>query len=101
MLFKVTLKASLKAFGINPETWEHSAQDGANWRSPAHKGSKTCEANRTAAAEQQRQAKKARASDTLPHVPVIPCPYCQRTFLALVSPLRTHRQTQPPRPLDD
>ena len=59
-----------------------------------------CEANRTAAAEQRRQARKARASNPQDDVPLIPCPNCQRTFCArigLVSHLRTH-QIQPDYP---
>ena len=38
--FWASLKASLGAFGINPDTWEQAAQDRANWRSSVHKGSK-------------------------------------------------------------
>ena len=77
--------------------------DRAMWRSAVHKGSKICEANRTAAAEQRRQARKARASNPQADVPLIPCPNCQRTFRArigLVSHLRTH-QIQPQLPRDD
>ena len=75
----------------------------AKWRSSVHKGSKICEANRTAAAEQRRQARKARDSNPQEDVPLIPCPNCQRTFRArigLVSHLRTH-QIQPQLPPDD
>ena len=57
--FKETLKTSLKAFAITPDSWEQTAMDRAKWRSSVHKGSKICEANRTAAAEQRRQARKA------------------------------------------
>ena len=55
--FQATLKVSPRALGITPDTWEPSAQDRANWRS-IHKGTLTREANRTAAAEQQRQGRK-------------------------------------------
>ena len=79
--FKDNLNISVKAFAINPITWEHTAKDCAEWRPSLYKGAATCEANRTAAAEQQRQARKSRASYPLtPHVAPIPCPHCQRTF---------------------
>ena len=100
--FKDTLKTSLKAFAITPDSWEQTAMDRAMWRSSVHKGSKICEANRTAAAEQRRQSRKARASNPQDDVPLIPCPNCQRTFRArtgLVSHLRTH-QIQPRLPPD-
>ena len=61
--FKDTLKPSLKAFAITPDSWEQTAMDRAKWRSSVFKGSKICEANRTVAAEQRRQARKARASN--------------------------------------
>ena len=79
--FKDTLKTSLKAFAITPDSWEQTAMDRAKWRSSVHKGSNICEANRTAAAEQRRQARKARASNPQDDVPLIPCPNCQRTSL--------------------
>ena len=96
--FKDTLKISVKAFAINPNTWEH-----IGWHSSLYKGGATCEANRTAAVEQRRQAKNSRASDPMtPHAAPIPCPHCQRTFQIadwpLFSHLRTHRSTQPAQP---
>ena len=80
--FKDTLKTSLKAFAITPDSWEQTAMDRAMWRSSVHKGSKICEANRTAAAEQRRQARKApsqqssrwRPPHTLSQLPTyLPC----------------------------
>ncbi|XP_070203044.1 uncharacterized protein [Littorina saxatilis] len=102
--FKDTLKASLKAFSINPDTWEKSALDRATWRSSIHKGAKMCEASRTTAAELMRQTRKARAINPPGDVPLVPCPFCVRTFRArigLVSHLRTHRTSQPQQPPDD
>ena len=103
--FKDTIKKiSLKAFGINLDTFKQSAEDRAKRRSSIHKGSTTCEANRAAAAEQRGQARQARASDPLPDVPAIPCPYCQRTFpawIGLVGHLRNHSQIKPQPPLND
>lgn len=37
-----TLKISLKAFGIHPDTREQLAEDWAKWRSFFHKGCTTC-----------------------------------------------------------
>lgn len=93
--FRDTLKVSLKAFDINPDSWEESAVDRDKWRAAVHKGAKLCEANRTAAAVQKRQARKSRANK-LPDndMPVFVCPNCQRTFRAqigLFSHLRIHR----------
>ena len=41
--FKDTLKASLKAFSINPDTWEEAATDRPGWRSLTLKGAVNCE----------------------------------------------------------
>ena len=91
--FKDSLKASLKAFDICPDAWEIAAQDRSCWRTSVQKGAKDCEANRTAAAVQRRQARKDSANSS-PAAATIPCPHCQRTFRAqigLISHLRTHR----------
>jgi len=77
--FRDTLKASLKAFDINHNTWEQTAQDRGVWRSAVHKGAKTHEANRIAAAEKRRQARKNSANTPMPPA-TIPCPHCPRTF---------------------
>lgn len=56
--FKNSLKASLTAFGINPDSWEAAAaQDRCRWRAAVHQGAKSCDANRTTAAEQRWQAR--------------------------------------------
>ena len=97
--YKDSLKASLKAFNINPDSWEAAAQDRSGWRAAVHEGAKSCEANRTSAAEQRRQARKNSAKD--PTAATIPCPRCPRLFRAkigLTSHLRTHRSGQPPPP---
>lgn len=97
--FKDSLKASLKAFSINPDSWEVAAQDRCGWRAAVHEGAKSCEANRTSAAEQRRQVRKDSAKD--PAAATIPCPYSPRLFRArigLTSHLCTHRPGQPPPP---
>ena len=96
--FKDTLKASAKAFNINEATWEQTAQDRGKWRAAVRKGAKTCEANRTAEAEQRRRVRKENASRP-PTAATIPCPHCQRTFRArigLTSHLRTHQDRNQP-----
>ncbi|XP_014784914.1 uncharacterized protein LOC106879749 [Octopus bimaculoides] len=61
--FKDILKASLKAFNIDHDTWEQSALDRERWRSAVHKGANTRETNRIAGAEYRRQARKNRANN--------------------------------------
>ncbi|KAL8612344.1 hypothetical protein ACOMHN_020163 [Nucella lapillus] len=60
---KDTLKSSRKPFYINPDTCEHAAVDRSARRSVIFKGAMTCEATRTAVAEQRRLARKARAME--------------------------------------
>ena len=87
--FKDNLKISVKAFAINPNTWEHAAQDRVEWFSTRYKGAATCEANRTAAAEQRRLARKSRASDPLNQRP--PEPATPRQHMWLPPPVHTAR----------
>src|SRR5579871_3515681 len=90
--YKDTLKISLKAFGIKHDTWEDTARNRATWRLAIQKGATSCEASRTAAAQQRRLDRKARA-DNIPTTAGIPCPHCSRIFRArigLISHLRTH-----------
>ena len=100
--FKDTLKTSLKAFGINPASWEQAAADRSGWRAAVHDGARRHESNRKAAAEDRRQERK---NATKPRAPAtIPCPHCRRTFQAqigLISHLRTHRKLQPPPPIKE
>ena len=64
--FKDTLKASLKAFSINPDTWEEAATDRPGWRSLTHKGAVKCEEKHTLVAEERRLTRKLRASTVDP-----------------------------------
>ena len=89
---KDTLKASLKAFSINPDTWEEAVTDRPGWRSLTHKGAVNCEEKRTLVAEERRLTRKLRAITVNPG-DSLPCPNCNRTFRArigLTSHLRTH-----------
>ena len=92
--FKDTLKASLKAFGINPASWEQTAADRSKWRAAVHDGARRHESDKKAAAETRRQERKNKAMQ--PQAPAtIPCPNCNRRFQAqigLISHLRTHQK---------
>ena len=83
---------SLRAFGIDPNSWEMDAQNRSAWRSSLYKGSERYEDDRTAAAVRRRQERKARALAPRTSQDInIPCPHCNRTFRAqigLISHLR-------------
>lgn len=92
--YKDTLKSSLKAFEISPDTWEECALDRNAWRASLRKGAAGYETSRRITAERKRQVRKSRESiSSLGEY--IPCPYCPRRFQArigLISHLRTHQQ---------
>ena len=92
--YKDTLKVSLKAFGINPTTWEKEAANRTKWRALVHGGARQHEATTIITAQRRRQERKENASR--PQAPgTIPCPHCSRNFRAqigLTSHLRTHRK---------
>lgn len=90
-----TLKASLRAFDINLDTWGESALDRDKWCAAVEKGPKLCEA-RTAVVVQERQARKLWANSLPDTVPLTVCPHCQRSIrpqIGLYSHPYTHRQT--------
>ena len=92
--FKDCLRSSLKAFSLNVDTWEETAQDRTRWRSAVHRGSLQCEARRATLAKQKRAARKARAKD--PQLPAtFSCPSCGRLFRARIG-LTSHLRTHPP-----
>ena len=95
--YKDTLKASLKCCGINPDTWEITAQDRSAWRTVAMSGVSGYEASRVDKQRQKRQRRKGTSTTT--HQPAPPptfaCPHCTRLFRAkigLISHLRTHKR---------
>ena len=53
--FKDSLKASLKAFGINHVTWEQTASERSKWRAAVHSGARRHELTTKTAAERRRQ----------------------------------------------
>ena len=98
--FKDSLKASLKAFDINPDSWEQEAQDRSGWRGALYAGGESHEEKRLETAVTKRNARKERASRP-PVDACIPCPHCNRMFRAqigLISHLRTHKTVTTPLP---
>ena len=92
--YKDTLKASLKAFGINHVTWEQTASERSKWRAAVQSGARRHELSLKTTAERRRKERKEKALQ--PQAPAtIPCPHCSRLFQAqigLISHLRTHRK---------
>ena len=60
--FKDTLKASLKDFGIDHNSWETTAQNRAAWRGVINKGAAAYDSRRLDAAKSKRATRKSRAS---------------------------------------
>ena len=60
--FKDTLKASLKDFGIDHNSWETTAQNRAAWRRAINKGAAAYESRRLETAKSKRATRKSRAS---------------------------------------
>ena len=95
--YKDTLKASLKDFNIQTESWEQIVQDRAKWRGLIRRGASEYEAKRISEAEQKRAQRKARAkaSPTELSCSDLCCSICNRQFrarISLISHLRTHKQ---------
>uniref|UniRef100_A0A0L8I1Z2 C2H2-type domain-containing protein n=1 Tax=Octopus bimaculoides TaxID=37653 RepID=A0A0L8I1Z2_OCTBM len=91
--FKDSLKVSLKAFKIDPSSWEQTALDRTKWRAAVHNGARQCESDKKAASEKRKQNRKNNALKPLAPA-TIPCLYCSRSFQArigLINHLRTHR----------
>ena len=97
--FKDTLKASLKDFGIDHNSWETLAQDRSEWQGAIRKGAAAYEAQRIKTAKLKRSSRKSRANgNPLPQAASgLTCPHCSRTFMArigLISHIRTHPTLQ-------
>ena len=91
-----TLKASLKNFNIQTESWEQISQDRTKWRGLIRKGAGDYEANAFSEAEQKRAQRKARAkaSSTELSSSDLSCSICNRQCRAkigLISHLITHK----------
>ena len=73
--YKDCLKASLKAFRIDPATWELAASDRSNWRTTIHSGAMAHEADRSQSQKQRREERKKRNDTLSPSRATIPCPH--------------------------
>ena len=78
--YKDTLKASLKDFNIQRESWEQIAQDRAKWRGLIRRGASEYEEKRIIEAEQKRTQRKARAKSSLKELSCsdLCCSICNR-----------------------
>ena len=89
--YKDTLKASLKDFNIQTESWDRT-----KWRGRIKRGAGEYEAKRISEAEQKRAQRKARAKASPTELSSwdLSCSICNRQFRAkigLISHLRTHK----------
>ena len=94
--FKDTLKAGMKDFGIDPDSWEDKAANRSSWRSSVNRGAKKYEKARIKDAKQKRALRKTRASSTDSQIGSLTCTVCNRNFthrLGLFSHSRTHSKT--------
>ena len=94
--YKDTLKASLKNFNINPDTWENLAAIRTAWRSEIRRGATQHENIRIKKAEDKRAERKNRmyTESSIPNSTDFVCHTCQRHFRArigLISHTRTHQ----------
>ena len=94
--YKDTLKASLKNFNIDPDTWENLAAIRTTWRSEIRRGATQYENTMIKKAEDKRAERKNRmyTESTIPNNTDIVCQTCQRHFrarIALISHTRTHQ----------
>ncbi len=93
--YKDTLKATLKSWGLDPETWEADTQHCFISRISVKHGVAEFETHHIHGAEQKHQLCKSRIScRPLPSQPsTVTCPYCNRLFchrIGLISHLHTH-----------
>ena len=91
-----TLKASLKNFNINPDTWENLAAIRTTWCSEIQRAATQYENIRMKKAEDKRAERKNRmyTESTIPNSTDFVCQTCQRYFRArigLISHTRTHQ----------
>ena len=90
------LKASLKNFNINPDTWENLAATRTAWRSEIRRGATQYKNIRIKKAEDKRAERKNRmyTESSIPNSTDFVCQTCQRHFRArigLISHTRTHQ----------
>ena len=84
--YKDTLKASLKNFNIDPDTWENLASIRTTWRSEIRRGAIQYENPRIKKAEDKRAERKNRMHtvSSIPDSTDFVCQTCQRHFRARI-----------------
>ena len=78
--FKDTLKASLKDFSINVNSWEALVQERSTWHNHISTGADSAEKQRTLAAIKKWEQRSARSSSEQLLHPSHWCPCCGRSF---------------------
>ena len=94
--FKDTLKADMKDFGIDPDSWEDIAVNRPSWRSSVNRGAKKYEQARIIDAKQKRTLRKSKSSSIDAQAGSFECQFCSRTFthyIGLFSHNKTHSNT--------
>ena len=98
MLQGHVLKASMKDFGVDHNSWETLAQDWSAWCSAIYKRAAAYEQQRIETAKTKQAAWKARCINPSAQAPApLSCPHCARAFRAqigLISHLQTHQVPQ-------
>jgi hypothetical protein len=96
--YKDTLKANLKSFNIDVDSWETAAQEQSTWRSSLHKSASHHESSRVELAQKKRAIRKLRQNMDMPSTATGPiCPACGRRFharIGLISHSRAHHRTE-------
>ena len=82
--YKDCIKACLQDLNINDCNWKQLATNRTAWRSKIFTSVHAAETRRTAEAQQQRVARKARAASTSTTAPSHACPMCGRAFRARI-----------------
>ena len=92
--FKDTLKASMKNFGVDHNSWETLAQDRSARRTAIHKGAAAYKQQRIETAKTKQAARKARCTNLSAQASApLSCLHCARTIrtrIGLISHLRIH-----------
>ena len=78
------LKALLKSFGIDVETWKTLALDRPAWRSKVNKGTPLFEQSRIAGTQRKHELRKSKAISLTPAQESHQSPKCDRAFRACI-----------------
>ena len=93
---KDCLKASLKRFDIDTETWENQVQDRPGWQGQISKGAVFFEQNRVAEAQRKLELRKSKAASLSPAHGDHLCAVCDKTFrsrIGLISHMNRKHNT--------